>query len=215
MINVITRTHNRPNFFKVCRESIESQKYHLNHVVTCQTDEDVEYVSQYEVNKIIRVPNVKKKSETIFEGGFKLKHAPYNTFLNYANESITDGWVVYLDDDDMLTPEFSEVLYDNISKFDANTKHFWKVDFGKFCIPSDEYFCNYKNGYPIKKGQFDMNGIMIHSSLLPHLKFDEWHLGDYRSFTTLEDKFPKRNMIDNVLTKLQSNQRCGLSLDRI
>ena len=45
MFNIITRTHNRPNFFKKCVESIKSQSYKdIHHIITYQSDLDLEYI---------------------------------------------------------------------------------------------------------------------------------------------------------------------------
>jgi hypothetical protein len=51
LINILTRTSNRPNGFKRCRESIENQTYkNIRHIVSIDNLNDEEYVKSHNVD---------------------------------------------------------------------------------------------------------------------------------------------------------------------
>lgn len=207
LINIITRTRNRPRFFQLNVSSLNQQKYNnLHHIVTYQVDEDLEYVKthQYSNTTIVKVPNVVKDNslEKTIEG-LTVNHSPYNLFLNEAHKYVKEGWVMYLDDDDIFSFSNSvEFLINEINKYDLETKHLWKVQFPTWTIPTDFYFQSYVEGKPLKNSQISMIGMLFHSIHLDKINFDEWACGDYFAFKGLEKELPKRNMINQTLTKI-------------
>lgn len=208
LINIITRTHKRPNKFSICRESITQQTHkQVRHLVTYQSEEDLEYLKNYEGLDLFEMPNIPKDwslKHDMEDGTQGISHAPYNLFFNEVHKHITDGWVLYLDDDDMFGfNNCLEALVSEIGKYDENMKHFWRVKFPTYLIPSNEMFQKYKEGEPLKKGQISGIGFCFHSSHLPNMVWHEWALGDYYSITGLEKTNPNRNMIDLPLTQLQ------------
>ena len=95
IINIIIRTHNRPNFFKLNLNSIKEQNY-ANHIlyITYENEETLNYILENtkEMNNI-KLINVTKNNEEVF----------YNLYCNTVLEIIKDGYNMFLDDDDMLT----------------------------------------------------------------------------------------------------------------
>lgn len=218
VINIITRTRNRPKAFKICVESLKLQTYtNIHQVITCQVEEDLEYINQFKLpnSTVVRVPNLTKDREIdTYKDGIHLTHAPYNTFLNEAHKHVEEGWIMYLDDDDMLTYENSiEVLVSEINQYDLDTKHIWKVQFPGYSIPRDDWFKEYQKGTPLKCGQISGIGVLFHSSHVDKVIWHEWACGDYFSMKGLEETFPKRNMIDATLTRLQTQPGKGFTQD--
>ena len=95
LINIIIRTHNRPNFFKINFNSIKEQKY-SNYVlyITYENDETLAYIKEnIKDMKNVKLIQVTKGPEKVF----------YNLYCNTVLDMIEDGYNMFLDDDDMLT----------------------------------------------------------------------------------------------------------------
>lgn len=217
MINIITRTHNRPKFFKRCVESITQQNVkNINHIVTYQTNEDYQYIKnfQYKNTTLVHVPSLIKQDKTLILEGNNLKHAPYNLYLNKAHKFINKGWVMYLDDDDQFTYKNSlEILIQEVKQFDTDTKHLWRVKFPNYLIPDNERFERYSKNKPLEICQISMIGMCFNSKHLDKINFHEWGCGDYFAFSNLDKQLPKRNMINLPLTGLQTTPGWGNSND--
>ena len=218
LINIITRTRNRPGFFKVCVDSLNLQSYkNVHHIVTYQVDKDLEYINKYKFKNttLVKVPNILKDKtlSTTIEGNH-LNHSPYNEFLNLAHKSIEKGWVMYLDDDDILTYSNTlEKLISNINQYDIDTKHMWKVQFPGYTIPNNLMFTKYLNGEPLKICQISMIGLLYHSKHLDKVNFHKWACGDFFAFQSLDKNLPKRNMINHPLTRIQTTPGNGFIND--
>ena len=218
LINIITRTRNRPNHFNICVQSLTQQgDVNLHHIVTYQVDEDLEYINKYKYpnTTLVKVPNIiKDPHRHTYIDGNHLNHSPYNTFLNEAHKHVKEGWIMYLDDDDFFLYKNSiEVLYKNIFNYDLNTKHFWRVKFPTYLLPNDHWWQSYVEGKPLKISQISMIGMLYHSNHLDKINFHEWACGDYFAFSNLDKLLPKRNMINSPLTGLQSSPGNGLRKD--
>ena len=98
-INIIIRTYNRPNFFKINLNSIIEQKY-SNYVlyITYDNEETLNYINENTkgINNI-KLIKVNKGTENVF----------YNLYCNNVLEIIEDGYNMFLDDDDMLTHHYA------------------------------------------------------------------------------------------------------------
>jgi glycosyltransferase involved in cell wall biosynthesis len=101
VLNVLTRTSDRPNRFRRCRESLEAQEWsgHIRHVVS--VDRPCTYVEADTV-----VPATGRISPEVPDNHRHHRDAPYNLFVNDLLSAVTDGWILVLDDDDeLLDPE--------------------------------------------------------------------------------------------------------------
>ena len=96
-INILTRTSGRPNCFKRCVDSIKSQTYkNINHIVGADDDESYEYASKL-------CDNVIKLEKGVKNPDYGVAHAPYNLYINKLLSEVEDGYIVFLDDDDIYT----------------------------------------------------------------------------------------------------------------
>ena len=91
-INILIRTSNRPILFEQCVNSIFYQTY-SNYIVYASYDNDstLSYIKKYP--RVIPI-SVKNK----YSGNYH-----YNLYCNDLLDCINDGYIIFLDDDDMFT----------------------------------------------------------------------------------------------------------------
>lgn len=205
VINILTRTSNRPNFFKICFESVSKQTYkNINHIISVDNIETEEYVKKYTDNYIV----VKKFDGYIpYNPIYDVRRpAPYNLYLNELKNKINDGWIMFLDDDDYILDE--NMLNDLSKKLkDKNQLIFWKVKFSENrIVPCDINFTQER--IPVLN-DFDMNGFIYHSSWNDKFDFDYYSAGDYFYVKNLETIIPKKFLINKVYTSHQLNDNYG------
>ena len=97
VINVLTRTSNRPDFFKRCVGSIKNQTYkNVRHLVSADNQESYDYANTL-VDDVFLVE--KRKDIKRYGNNYK----PYNFYINDLLDHVEDGFVLILDDDDILS----------------------------------------------------------------------------------------------------------------
>lgn len=108
-LTIITR-FSRPKLFGECRRSLMWQNgiEEVEHLVTCQSDEDEAFLKKYEGIKILRVPKVDlsryiNNQAREHHGVYGARRfAPYNFHLTIAANACTTPWFGFLDDDDLF-----------------------------------------------------------------------------------------------------------------
>jgi len=199
LINIITRTHGRPEFFKKCRESILNQTYkNINHIV----GSDIEcnyYDKAIKLSpKEVQYPRLMPEYNTY--------PAPWNLHLNELGTYVKNGWIMYLDDDDMFSHRNAvKFIVNNIENEDDII--FWRVKINineqGWIVPNDAAF-----GKKIEAGNFSGIGMMFHSKHLP-VDWGSWSYGDFRVASQLLAKKLKPRWIDLVLTETQGRPNNG------
>ena len=170
IINIFTRSGNRPTFFKTLKDSILKQTYpHIRHVISndnpkCTYLNNEKYVCS--VTKPLSLNN-----------GF------YNLYLNELAKTINTGWVVILDDDSKLT---NNHVIEHIARHCSNSKTtdvlIYKVMLfpNKTVLPDRERWrkCS------IECGGIDMACFCVHYSVFNDVQFqcrcggDFWFIDD-------------------------------------
>lgn len=194
LINVITRTHDRPKYFENCRNSIINQTHpNINHIVG--SDVDCPYYPDAIKLSLKEVIHPQPEIGTY--------PAPWNLHLNELNTHVKSGWVMYLDDDDMFTHQNAvRFIVNNIVNEDEIL--FWRVNINNgWIVPNDEAF-----GRAIQPGNISGIGMMFHSKHLP-VDWGSWSYGDFRVITQLLSKKLKPRWIDLVLTQTQGMPNNG------
>ena len=103
-LNILTRTGNREEYFKLLKRSINEQTYKNFRHIKSNDNPSCEYLKN-ETDVI----NVEKNP------GLGL--AFYNLYLNNLGAEIKEGWILILDDDSKLVDKrFLEKLADKCSK---------------------------------------------------------------------------------------------------
>lgn len=192
IINIITRTHDRPKHFKICRDSILNQTYkNINHIVG--SDIDCDYCDDYIK---LELQEVQPKPDNLAS-----YPAPWNLHINVLHNYVKEGWIMYLDDDDMFINENSlSIIVNHIENEDELL--LWRVNINGRIVPDD-------NGFgKIIAGNISSIGFMFHSKYLP-IDWVSWNFGDYRAIKQLENKKLKQKWINQVLTKTQGVPNLG------
>jgi hypothetical protein len=201
VFNILVRTSCRPNYFYSCYQSIIGQTYQkTNIIVSYDNDETHDYVKNYKNLISVDVSKVVPENfpEPEISRGKKVAKFPANLYLNQMMQHVKNGFIVYLDDDDMFTsPSSLETLAGHISGKDNLL--FWRVQFpdGKL-IPEDEYFRK-----PPQFWQIDTIGFAFHSKYITHAQWEGWKGGDYAVATKLYQVVPQKIYINQILTALQ------------
>ncbi len=98
-INILIRTSKRYNCFKRCMESIKRQNYdNYRVIVSVDNDETLEYVKECDIVDDILV--FEQNSTRDFR---------WNLYFNHLMDICNDGWIIFLDDDNMLSDNNSLV----------------------------------------------------------------------------------------------------------
>lgn len=197
LVNILTRTSGRPNYFKNCFESVNNQSYkNKTHIISVDDDNTIKYVKKY-TNNYIRVNenNVKQINN--------LTNAPYNLYLNTLNSVVKDGWVMYLDDDDKF------INNDSLSKIMSYIKHddqllLWRVKFPNLIIPESPYF-----GKQPQITHISMIGFMYHSKYIGAVEFDGYKCADYRYINQLYNIIDEKVWINEIHTEIQRKDQMG------
>ncbi len=198
LINILTRTSGRPNGFKKCRLSIENQTHqNVRHIVSYDTKEDLHYLKEYNIEKIrvkkkvlTKIPGLKRKT-----AGFK----PYNLYCNKLLGKVRKGWILFLDDDDMLMHNrVLEELVEAIQSVDPETLLVWKTRYpdGRL-LPNEEIFrkktIEYKN--------IDTACFTFHASYRKIGRWDAYIGADFRFLTKIAQVIPKQKWLPVALTQ--------------
>lgn len=186
IINILCRTY-RPEYFKVCLESIKAQTYH-NYALIVGSDTDCPYYPLAE-----KLFKNYQKPDYIPEGHY---YAPYNLYLNQLQKSCVTGWVLALDEDDAFRNEYSlQKIVDNIDNEDQLL--IWKVQI----LPNWEV-PSYSFGKAITATDISGIGFLYHTKYNP-VDWGCLSQGDYKVAKQLEAKGLKIKWINKVLTRTQ------------
>lgn len=94
IINIIIRTSNRPEYFKECIKSILNQTYlNIRIIVSYDNLESLSYLNNYKFEKYY----------INIESSEKYK---FNLYCNILLDKVSDGWIIFLDDDDMFSSDY-------------------------------------------------------------------------------------------------------------
>jgi glycosyltransferase involved in cell wall biosynthesis len=206
---LITRTHERPNYFSACLNSILTQDFpeKILHIVLFQGTERyvTEVNTQIYRRVVLQCPDVIASGETrrAPENGMRLRHMPWNAHLQIAYDYIEKQGrkkteiVLAFDDDDMLLPGALRKIYNSCSGVKGTFVALWRVDFKDKIIPDDQHWrraeiCHISGigfAYPV--------------AMIPHAAYGEWQCGDYRTIKSMMHHADFHVWIDHILTAIQ------------
>jgi glycosyltransferase involved in cell wall biosynthesis len=95
LINILTRSHERPEEFKKCVRSIRAQNYKKIHCIVSVHDDQTEIESRKTLEQF-------KLSHEIIRVNHNGVPYNWNLFCNDLKERVKQGWFFYLDSDDWL-----------------------------------------------------------------------------------------------------------------
>ncbi|MBT4111497.1 hypothetical protein HOE37_06580 [Candidatus Woesearchaeota archaeon] len=176
-INILTRTAERPHYFKRVRDSLRSQTYtNIRHIVATDNYLSQRYVQDDTINfrgipdtEIIKVNREPRKN---------FEHFPYNLYCNDLKAKVEEGWIFYLDDDNVFIKDNAlELMLDYVSSEDDLLV--FKVDWLKKAIPSHSF------GKEITFCDCDTACFLFHSKHKDLVDWEGVKGGDFKFFKEL------------------------------
>lgn len=190
LINIITRTSNRPNGFRINVESVRSQTYkNVRHFVCTDDKNSVPYIV---ANGILQCYLIDKEAVIRKDTSVDPNtgpYFPYNLYFNEVTKFITEGWILYLDDDDRFVDETClEQIADLIQQTDEDTLIYWRMVYstGNY-LPLDM-----SDGKAPTLGGIGGSCFIFHSKYKDRAIWDGWKCADYRLITKLHNLIPKK-----------------------
>lgn len=201
LINVLTRTSNRPNSFAKNVESVRNQTYkNIRHIICTDDVNSIPYIKENGIEDFLLVDKDKLISEDkSFVKDVGRFHS--NLYFNEMMKLVTDGWIMFLDDDDRFVDEScAQFIADMISHSDEDTIIYWRMVYsdGRF-LPKDmsagkkPIFCGI--GAPC---------FGIHSKWIEHASWDGWKGSDFRTINKLHNIIPKKAWLPKNLIYIPS-----------
>jgi len=188
-INIITRTHNRPWYFKIHKASVDMQTKKVNHIIG--SDVACDYVKKY-----VRYPQLKSNWKQKILAGWTNWHTPRNLYINRLLDEVKTGYCIILDDDDMF---LDNQAVEKIIKIIDNKKNLMvirKVKFPNIILPRrlppsvwDIASCGYA---------FDIDIVRRNN-----IKMWEWSWSDGIFACDVYKHCDNIKLIDEVLTGIQ------------
>jgi hypothetical protein len=172
-INILTRSGNRPTYFKTLKDSILTQTYpYIRHLISNDNPE-CNYLTEDKYVYAVSKPPSRPR-------GF------YNLYLNELAAQVEDGWVIILDDDSKLIDNtFIEKLAEICSTSNENDVLIYQtiIEPDKRVVPSSDSFINKIN----KCGDIDMVCFCVHYSIFNNIQFKCQLGGDFLFIGDIEN----------------------------
>lgn len=187
LINVLTRTSNRPEAFKRCFESYQSQNHTAKRmVVGVDNDETRKYVEEIvgddRTVDIVVYPHTPKDPE---RGD---AHAPYNEYINTLLDHVGFGYILVLDDDDVFTSETS--LATIASHAEEDKLILWRTEMPYGVVPHPQM----ENAPVLIPQQVTSCGYTWHSKHKWAIHWNPVKEADYRCAQTLSRLLPMKRL---------------------
>lgn len=201
LLNILTRTCDRPNHFRRHRESLLAQEWGgtIRHIVSI--DRPCSYAGEAD----ILVPALGRISPPVPSAQQKYRLAPYNLYVNDLLEAVGDGWIMVLDDDDELfAPDALAALEPHMR--DAGNLFICKFLLGKNVMPK-------AFGRKLVLNDVPCSSIIYHSR---HKKYGQWHgkySGDFNAAYNLSQRL-KPVWVDKVIAGTQDRPNQGVMRER-
>lgn len=138
----------------------------------------------------------------------QLGHFPYNQYLKIAERYLKEGWVVYLDDDDVFMSDTTlEEFVPYLIQGGEDTLVFNKVHINHKgglteIKPNGDNWFAMKVGSPPILGAIGGCNFIFHSKYADYTAWDEWRGADYRTAKCLEEIIPNKVFLDKILVNV-------------
>lgn len=200
-LNILTRTSNRPLGFDKCFYSVKNQTYkNINHIVSYDTEKDLSYLNNYKIKKI----KVHKNEKILppLNNDKKFWFTPYNLYCNTLLDTVDDGWILFLDDDDFLdNNKVIEQLMDKIK--DENTLYIIKMK-----NSNNETIPRNFNNKKIQRGNIGTSCVVFNSKF-KNVKWDSYKCADFRFIEKLKNIIPNIEWLNIQVVTLNNNGNLG------
>lgn len=192
---ILIRTSNRAESFKRCIKSILDQTYTNYHVYVCyDSEESINYLNAYAGHHAITYFPIHIDSKEKYK---------FNLYCNVLMDKVNDGYILFLDDDDMLVD--TRVLEVLNSQFGSNQIVTWRF------LRPDKLIFPENLDKELVLGEIDTASVCFHYSLKHLSRWGDKQYGDYNFYRTLFNACP-RNCISHIeytLTMTQFYDKIG------
>lgn len=214
LINVLTRTSNRPIGFKKCYTSVKEQTYkNIRHIVSYDDTKDLWYLEDLDIDlvDVTEIKKVKSIEEADAEGNL---YAPYNLYCNAMLGQVEKGWVLFLDDDDNLY--HNKVIEEIVSKIQANdnedTIFVWQMRYPDGgLLPTIKQISN----QIIKKNNIGSPCYLFHSKFIKDANWDTFKASDFRFLQQLLEHISTRVFLQKVMVQINNYGDLGQKNDLV
>lgn len=202
-INILTRTSKRPNAFRKCYFSVNKQSYkNIRHIVSYDNKIDLSYLNGLQIDMVdVSEQNLTTSAaEKDDEGNL---YAPYNLYCNTLLEEVTEGWIMFLDDDDhLLHHRVIESIVKQLQKnYSENNLYIWQMRYPNGRIkPTNVQIRN----LTLKKNFVGAPCFLFHSKYKNHVKWDAYKAADYRFLKSLVAQIPNKIFLKKVLVQINN-----------
>jgi glycosyltransferase involved in cell wall biosynthesis len=195
LINILTRTANRPKEFKKCIASIRAQKYQPFKLIiaTDSPDTSMLYIVEH-------TEGLNREIITVQKTG-----VPYNWnfYCNDLKEQVTEGWFFYLDDDDSLSdPRALKRIAEHLT----DATHGVICQFLRNGRPKP--LSKYLVSKEIIQGKIGGSCIFLHHTHKNVANWDGNKAADFRFIKAISEKIPLK-FFKTVVVKAGNNGRHG------
>ncbi len=192
LINILIRTSNRPDSFTKCINSILIQKYNNYRVIICYDKEESKlYLDNYKDNDKIEYFPINIVNPNKYK---------FNLYCNHLMDKVKDGYIMFLDDDDILCHDLVlNIINDHLkTENDLLIWRFMRPD--KLIYP--------KNSSNILLGSIDTTCFCFHNKFKNLYRWGDKQCGDYYFISGLikKKKF-NINIINYILTRTSYNDK--------
>ena len=190
IINILVRTTYRPSYFKKCINNILEQSYTNIRIICCYDDiRCLDYLNDI----------TDKRFEFFYINIDSTEHYKYNLYCNKLLEKVNDGWIMFLDDDDMFSTNYSlQIISEQMTHY--NNFIYWSVKLGHNKIV-------HPNINNITFGSISGIGFIFHSK---YKDIAQWQCKRGGDFSFVIDLFNANKFncieINKVLTQTQHNK---------
>jgi len=196
VINILTRTSNRPNGFDINYKSVHGQTYdNIKHIVAYDNDSDLEYINNYDNLTVVKIDRQNLIDNDTFVDPKTGKYSPHNMYFNEMIKEVEDGWVIYLDDDDTFVHSMViQQIVKEINKVDNDTLLVWKFKLGTSLILPKAF----SDEYPPRIGGIGGSCMAFHIKHKDLAEWDSWKCSDFRVIDRLYKGIPKHKFINKL-----------------
>ena len=198
LINILTRTSNRPNAFYLNKSTVRSQSYkNIRHIVSVDDEFTEAYVKTYSDVDYITINKNSIINDDNSINPNTGKYSPHNLYFNPLMCEVKEGWIMILDDDDRFSNGNSlETIVNSIK--DEDTMVIWQMRFPNgMALPPTNLI-----NEPPKLGTIGSPCILFHSKYLGDTKWDGWKCGDFRFINSIYNKVPNKVTIPEMLVTI-------------
>jgi glycosyltransferase involved in cell wall biosynthesis len=201
LLNILIRTSDRPNYFNRLIKTIRSQKYQNYRLIISADSSSTESYVKAAGCRFIPVKKLHRSKQFTF---------PWNLYLNTLMGQVKEGWIMFIDDDDMYAHSY--VLNMIAESLPAEDRMLvWKMRFpdGR-TVPGNSHW----GKTPFTRAQISMQCFAFHSKWKDHVRFDGQRAGDFR-FTNRLLSYVHPEWLDIVAVRLSNFGNVGKPVDLI